>query len=129
MIRLFVVGFPRNMAETALLELFSLHGAVEMITIVTDQGTRQSKGYGFVHMADEPAAERAVRELDGMMIGERVLSVRFAEDKQDKVVKKTGGEETEALLKTTISGDQDDPIQVGLPKGAIKKKRPRISRR
>jgi len=129
MIKLFVVGFPRNMVETALLELFSLHGAVEMVTIVTDQATSQSKGYGFVHMTDEPAAERAIGALDGMMIGDRVLSVRFAEDKQDKFVKTAGSEERGEFSKANIPGDKNDSLHVGLTKGTVKKKRPRISGR
>jgi RNA recognition motif-containing protein len=81
MAKLFIVGFPKNMQEIELVELFSLHGTVNTVTIVTDQLTREPKGYAFITMTDDAGAERAIRALDGMAIGDRTLNVRFAEEK------------------------------------------------
>ncbi|RYZ95388.1 MAG: RNA-binding protein [Sphingobacteriaceae bacterium] len=82
MVKLFVVGFPRDMNEIELMELFSVHGVVDTLTIVRDQATNVSKGYGFMHMADQAGADRAIAALDGFTIDERQLSVRIADDKQ-----------------------------------------------
>jgi RNA recognition motif-containing protein len=83
MAKLFVVGFPRDMDETELMELFSLHGLVNLVTIVTNKDTGESQGYGFVHMEDGAGAERAIAALNGAEIDDRTISVRFAEAKQE----------------------------------------------
>ena len=82
MAKLFIVGFPKDMQEVELVEMFSAHGAVNTVTIVTDKDTGESKGYGFITMTDDAGAERAIQELDGMQIDGRTLNVRFAEEKQ-----------------------------------------------
>ena len=82
MAKLFIVGFPKEMQEIELVELFSVHGTVDTVTIVTDQITGNSKGYGFIAMTDDACADRAIQALDGTHIGERTLNVRFAEEKQ-----------------------------------------------
>ncbi|MDP9078809.1 MAG: RNA-binding protein [Bacteroidota bacterium] len=61
--------------------MFSIHGTVHTITIVTDQQTGASKCYGFVTMTDKAGADRAVSALDGMAMGDRKLSLRLAETK------------------------------------------------
>jgi RNA recognition motif-containing protein len=82
MAKLFVVGFPKGMQEIGLVELFSAHGAVNTVTLITDQNTGESKGYGFITMTDDAGAARAIQELDGLEIDGRTLNVRFAEEKQ-----------------------------------------------
>lgn len=82
MAKLFIVGFPKDTQEIELVELFSAHGTVHAVTIVTDKNTGDSKGYGFITMTDEAGAKRAIQELDGRQIDGRTLNVRFAEEKQ-----------------------------------------------
>jgi RNA recognition motif-containing protein len=60
MAKLFIVGFPRDMEEIELVEIFSIHGIVKTVTIVTDQSTGASKGYGFIMMEGQAGAERAI---------------------------------------------------------------------
>ena len=71
------------MDKTELLELFSLHGLVDLVTVITDQETGISKGYGFIHMNDEAGAERAIAALNGAEIDDRQISVRIADSKQE----------------------------------------------
>jgi len=75
--KLFVVGFPRDMGEIALLEMFSIHGQVAALNIVKDNG--MSLGYGFVEMTDSAGATRAIDALNGLVIGDRTISVRNAD--------------------------------------------------
>ena len=82
MVKLFVVGIPRDMQEIELLEIFTLYGQVEQVKIITDIDTGQSKGYGFINMADEPGANRAIDALNGATIDDREISVRIADDKR-----------------------------------------------
>jgi RNA recognition motif-containing protein len=81
MAKLFIVGFPKHMVETDLVEMFSAHGAVNTVTIVTDKDTGARKGYGFITMTDDAGAERAITALDGTSIDGRTINVRIAEDK------------------------------------------------
>jgi RNA recognition motif-containing protein len=64
--------------------MFSAHGVVNTITIVTDKDTGTSKGYGFITMNDDAGAQRAIAAFNGGSIGGRTISVRFAEDKNTK---------------------------------------------
>ncbi|WP_439696687.1 RNA recognition motif domain-containing protein [Mucilaginibacter sp. AW1-7] len=82
MVKLFIVGIPRDMEEIELLEIFTLYGQVEQVKIITDIDTGQSKGYGFINMADEPGAIRAIDALNGATIDDREISVRLADDKR-----------------------------------------------
>lgn len=75
--KLFVVGFPRDMSEVGLLELFSHFGQVASLNIVRDKGSSVSLGYGFVEMTDEVGAKRAVAGLHQFKIGDRTLNVRI----------------------------------------------------
>jgi RNA recognition motif-containing protein len=81
MAKLFIVGFPKDMEEIELVEMFSAYGTVNTVTIVTDQHTGESKGYGFITMTDQAGADRAIAAMDGAEIDDRKISVRIAEDK------------------------------------------------
>jgi len=82
MAKLFIVGFPKDIQEIELVELFSIHGTVNTVTIITDKNTGESKGYAFITMTDNAGAERAIQALDGATLDDRTISVRFAEEKQ-----------------------------------------------
>ncbi|TSJ36514.1 hypothetical protein FO440_22040 [Mucilaginibacter corticis] len=56
--KLFVVGFPREMTETTLLDVFSMHGSVVALNIVKDKAAGFSLGYGFVEMSVRPFDKR-----------------------------------------------------------------------
>jgi RNA recognition motif-containing protein len=115
MTKLFIVGFPRDMEEIELVELFSIHGLVNIVTIVTDQITGESKGYGFITMADGAGAERAIAALDQAEIDGRVISVRFADD---KVVASSAQDQY-------LAGRKEQASQ-NLPSLSPRKKRPRL---
>ena len=82
MVKLFIVGFPKDMQEIELVELFSAHGTVNTVTIVRDKNTGESKGYAFITMTDDAGAERAINALNSATVDGRTISVRFAEEKQ-----------------------------------------------
>jgi RNA recognition motif-containing protein len=82
MAKLFIVGFPKNMDETRLVEMFIAYGGVNTVTIVTDKDTGKSKGYGFITMADQQGADRAIEAINGLEIEGREISVRIVEDKK-----------------------------------------------
>ncbi|MES2061210.1 MAG: RNA-binding protein [Bacteroidota bacterium] len=117
MIKLFVVGFPREMDEMQLAQLFGPHGDIELLTIVRDKFTQHSKGFGFVQMKDMEGAQLAIEALDGMAFGDRTLEVRIAEDKPAPV--------PPVRRPVAMPRHQQQPPQ---PIAVEKKKRPRLSR-
>jgi len=58
--------------------MFGESGQVESVQIITDRDTGRSKGFGFVQMADDAAAEKAIAQLNGKEVGGRNLTVNEA---------------------------------------------------
>ncbi|MDB5145933.1 MAG: RNA-binding protein, partial [Mucilaginibacter sp.] len=80
MVKLFVGGFPLDMDELKLAELFAPHGDIRTIKLVRDKQTRVCKGYGFIEMADQVSAQNAVWVLNGQAMGDRQLTVSIREE-------------------------------------------------
>ena len=51
--------------EDDLRDLFSQHGEVSAVRVITDRDTGRSKGFGFVEMVDDGQAKGAIEALDG----------------------------------------------------------------
>jgi RNA recognition motif-containing protein len=81
MIKLFVGGFPLDMDELGLAELFGPYGNISTVTIVRDKATKLCKGYGFIEMQKQEEANEAVAGLNGRQMGDRQLSVKPATEK------------------------------------------------
>ena len=66
---LYVGGLPYSTTEDELREYFSSAGNVESAAIITDKFSGRSKGFGFVEMATDEEAQKAVETLNGSEIG------------------------------------------------------------
>ena len=64
--------------------MFGEIGQVESVQIITDRDTGRSKGFGFVQMADDAAAEKAIAQLNGTEVGGRNLTVNEARPPQKR---------------------------------------------
>lgn len=84
MTKLFVGGLPYTMDNQKLNELFSQFGQVISANIISDKYTNQSKGFGFVEMADDNAAQEAIKALDGSDLEGRRIGVSVARPKEDR---------------------------------------------
>ena len=73
-----VEGLSRKTTETELRRLFEHHGEVASVTIITDNETGQPKGFAFVEMVAQAAAEEAIRQLNGAEVGGRSIVVSQA---------------------------------------------------
>jgi RNA recognition motif-containing protein len=85
MIKLFVVGFPLDINDAELVDLFAIQGEVLSAHLVTDKFTNRHKGFGFIEMADEDGANQAITALNGMVIKGRKITVKLADE--DRVQK------------------------------------------
>ena len=67
-----------SLSEEDLEKVFSEYGEVTSVKIIRDKYTDQSKGFGFIEMADDAAAQKAIDELNGSEIKGRELRVNQA---------------------------------------------------
>jgi len=82
--KIFVGNLSFQITETDLSNLFGEIGQVESVQIITDRDTGRSKGFGFVQMADDAAAEQAIARLNGKEVGGRNLTVNEARPVQKR---------------------------------------------
>lgn len=76
--KLFVGNLPYSISEDEVKSFFSEAGTVESVKIITDQYSGRSKGFGFVEMASDAEADKAVEMLNGKELQERALIVNEA---------------------------------------------------
>ena len=76
--RIYVGGLPFKTTEDELNALFAGFGQVVSAKIITDKYSGQSRGFGFVEMANDEDALSAISELDSSEFGGRKLTVNEA---------------------------------------------------
>jgi len=76
--KLFVGNLSFQTAESEISSAFETYGSVESVSIITDRETGRSKGFGFVVMSEEDAADKAIAGLNGAQLGGRALTVNEA---------------------------------------------------
>lgn len=58
--------------------MFGEYGDVEKAQVITDRDTGRSRGFGFVEMASDESATKAISSLDGKDVAGRQLTVNVA---------------------------------------------------
>ena len=69
--KLYVGNLPFSTTEGELEELFGRMGSVESVNVIRDMATGRARGFAFVEMATDEAAQKAVQELDQQALGAR----------------------------------------------------------
>ena len=82
--KLFVGKLSFNTTDDGLMSLFSEYGKVLSAQVLTDRGTGQSKGFGFVEMESQEDAQKAISALDGKSFDDRVIVVNIARPREDR---------------------------------------------
>ena len=78
--KIYVGNLPWRATDAQLSQLFGQHGEVNDAKIVTDRETGRSRGFGFVTMANDEAAQAAIRALNGFSLEGRSLVVNEARE-------------------------------------------------
>ena len=81
---IYVGNLAYSTTEEELKEAFEAYGQVTSVNIIKDQYSNQSKGFGFVEMADTAAAQAAITGLNGKEMHGRTLAVNEARARADK---------------------------------------------
>lgn len=74
-VRLFVGGLSFSTSTEGLRDAFARFGPVQSAAVMTDRETGRSRGFGFVEMATEEDAERAISALNGSQLDGRMIRV------------------------------------------------------
>ena len=89
--RIFVGNLPFSATEDQLRGLFSAHGEVTSVNIITDKFTNRSRGFAFVEMSVDTAAVAAIAALNQYQLDGRALTVNEARERTEGGSRGFGG--------------------------------------
>ncbi len=75
---IYVSNLGFNVDREELKKIFSPYGIVASVNIILDKLTNRSRGFAFVQMPSNEAAEKAMRELNGAMLDGRPIKLSEA---------------------------------------------------
>lgn len=82
--RLYIGGLSFETTDEELRDFFAQTGTVTSATVAVDRYSGRSRGFGFVEMATNAEARRAIEELNGRELGGRTITVEEARPRQDQ---------------------------------------------
>ncbi len=81
---IYVSNLSFNVQDEDLREFFTEYGEVSSAKVIVDKFTNRSKGFGFVEMPDDEAAQKAIAELDGGIVEGRAIKVMIAKPREER---------------------------------------------
>src|ERR1041384_788664 len=85
---IYVSNLSFAVQDEDLREFFAEYGEVTSAKVIMDKYTNRSKGFGFVEMSDDAAAQKAIAELDGATVDGRSIKVNVARPKEERPARK-----------------------------------------
>ncbi|MBL4587944.1 hypothetical protein JKY79_01225 [Candidatus Babeliales bacterium] len=81
---IYVGNLPRTATEASLKDLFVTFGEVGAVKLIKDRYTGEPRGFGFVEMSDDAAADAAVNELNGHNLEGSSLRINEARPQENR---------------------------------------------
>ncbi len=81
---IYVSNLSFAVTDEDLRSYFADYGEVTSAKVIMDKFTNRSKGFGFVEMSDDAAAQKAIAELDGATVDSRQIKVMVARPKEER---------------------------------------------
>ncbi len=82
--KLYVGNLPYSATEADVRALFEQVGEITEVALITDRETGRPKGFGFVEMATEEAAQEAIKRFNGYTLDKRNLTVNEARPREER---------------------------------------------
>jgi RNA recognition motif-containing protein len=79
---IYVSNLSFAVRDEDLREYFTEYGEVSSVRVIMDKFTNRSRGFAFVEMQDDAAAQKAIQELDGATVDGRSIKVNEARPKE-----------------------------------------------
>ncbi|MCU0380679.1 MAG: RNA-binding protein [Chitinophagaceae bacterium] len=89
---IYVSNLSFNVQDEDLREFFAEYGEVSSAKVIMDKFTNRSRGFGFVEMPDNAAAQKAIQELDGATVEGRAIKVSEAKPREERSGSGGGGQ-------------------------------------
>lgn len=89
--KLYVGNLPYSVDDEALHSHFSQFGSVDSAKVIMDRDSGRSKGFGFVEMADDSAADAAIEKANGVELNGRQINVSEARPQEPREGGRGGG--------------------------------------
>lgn len=89
--RLYVGNLPYSVRDAELEELFAPFGEVASAKVMMERGSDRSRGFGFVEMGTDEAAQAAIAGMNEKESGGRSLVVNEARPMQSRAPRSDGG--------------------------------------
>ena len=83
MMNIYVGNLSYEATQEDLRQAFEAHGEVSSVSIIMDKMTGRSRGFGFVEMPDQGAAQAAISALNLQEIRGRAMTVNEAKPKTE----------------------------------------------
>jgi RNA recognition motif-containing protein len=81
---IYVGNLPYSVTEDELRTAFAAFGEVSSVNVITDKFSGQSKGFGFVEMPENAAADAAIKALNETPMGGRNIKVNQAKPRGER---------------------------------------------
>jgi RNA recognition motif-containing protein len=81
---IYVSNLSFNVTDEDLQDYFAEYGEVSSAKVIMDKFTGKSRGFAFVEMPDDAAAQKAIQELDGASVDGRTIGVSVAKPREDR---------------------------------------------
>jgi RNA recognition motif-containing protein len=88
---IYVGNLPYSVTDADLRETFAQYGEVTSVQLISDKFTGESKGFGFVEMANNSQADAAIKGLNGSAMKGRNITVNQAKPRTDRPSHGGGG--------------------------------------
>ena len=81
---IYVSNLSFAVTDEDLREYFAEYGEVTSAKVIMDRVSNRSRGFAFVEMSDDEAAQKAINELDSATVDGRTIKVSMARPKEEK---------------------------------------------
>jgi cold-inducible RNA-binding protein len=82
--KLYVGNLSYDTTEGSLRTLFAEYGEIESVNVIMDRETGRPKGFAFVEMATDQAAQAAISALNGKSVDDREIKVDRAKPQGER---------------------------------------------
>ena len=88
---IYVSNLNYKVSDDDLMQLFESYGEITSARVITDRFTGKSRGFGFVEMPDDAAAQKAIEELNQAEHEGNVITVNEARPREEHPRRDFGG--------------------------------------
>lgn len=88
---IYISNLNYSVSDDQLQDLFATYGEISSAKVIMDRETGRSRGFGFVEMPDDAAAQKAIDELNQADFEGKTINVNVAKPKTERTDGGRGG--------------------------------------